>query len=519
MNIAPYKIFVMILSILFIAFICGCDQNRDIQIDNNSVTLEEESPFKNADINFIYTLSVDEVETMRTSEKLDEVMGEIKGIMMDQYGISTSIEFIPIKGCYETIKKRLNANDAIDVFTPNSSQIPGIRVPIINQKVLHHWISEFDIADLTEYVDKYYPELKKLVNDPYVRDTVMYNDKIYGIPGLRLGGDLTVLIVDKEYYRSMNNPEIKSINDLQELIKGTEDTSFKKGRTVICSFQDYLKWHCGNNETIYLENLLAYDDNTGNIISLADTEILKDAYDIYKDMAHLIDNIEIFTSLNIDKALILLIPYQLFKYFYTGSTYKFEDHFNFIYLNNPLTVTYDHFMLKCLINGSSNIEAALTFLRTMTYDEEVYDFFRYGIKDINYTVDIKGCVSLDKNIIYGWETDFKFLERSNERPFPFEMRASKDVFDQYLRNENYFMNQMDYRKIIRLAADHANDPEISQLLKKYDVQTLFNSPGEIKIHSFDDLFKTGMTFEEFKVYYDTVEMQVLIENLQSKLYN
>ncbi|HBN83440.1 MAG TPA: hypothetical protein DDZ89_06305, partial [Clostridiales bacterium] len=149
MNIAPYKIFVMILSILFIAFICGCDQNRDIQIDNNSVTLEEESPFKNADINFIYTLSVDEVETMRTSEKLDEVMGEIKGIMMDQYGISTSIEFIPIKGCYETIKKRLNANDAIDVFTPNSSQIPGIRVPIINQKVLHHWISEFDIADLT----------------------------------------------------------------------------------------------------------------------------------------------------------------------------------------------------------------------------------------------------------------------------------------------------------------------------------------------------------------------------------
>ncbi|HBN83442.1 MAG TPA: hypothetical protein DDZ89_06315, partial [Clostridiales bacterium] len=251
---------------------------------------------------------------------------------------------------------------------------------------------------------------------------------------------------------------------------------------------------------------------------LADTEILKDAYDIYKDMAHLIDNIEIFTSLNIDKALILLIPYQLFKYFYTGSTYKFEDHFNFIYLNNPLTVTYDHFMLKCLINGSSNIEAALTFLRTMTYDEEVYDFFRYGIKDINYTVDIKGCVSLDKNIIYGWETDFKFLERSNERPFPFEMRASKDVFDQYLRNENYFMNQMDYRKIIRLAADHANDPEM-QSLRKYDVQTLFNSPGEIKIHSFDDLFKTGMTFEEFKVYYDTVEMQVLIENLQSKLYN
>lgn len=514
-----YKV-VCTIVILFMILMTGCEQNRDIQPGHYSITVEEDGPFRNAVVNLVYILSADEVDTMRTAEKMEKMIQGIKNHMMDRYGISVHFEFIPIKGSYEVIKKRMNANDSIDAFTPYLTQMPGIDTPITNQKVLSRWISEFDIADLTEYADQYYPELKKLADDPYFRDAVMINDKIVGVPGLNaLCGDFKVLVVDRQYYRSVGSPNIESIDDLYELIKGTERLSAKERGIVLCSFQDILTWHCGNNETVYLKDMLAYDDIAGNIISLADTQILKDAYEKYQKMAHLINDLEIFSSLNTDHILIHFIPYQLFKNFYTGSTYKFEDHYEFFYMNTPLTITYDNYKLNCFINGSSNIEATLTFLRTLTYEEEVYDLLRYGIKDKNFIVDANGCVVLDKDIVYGWETAFKFLERSRERPFSYELGASKDVFFQYLRNENYFMNQTDYRKITGLTTKYISHPELSQLLKKFNVQTLFNSPGEYRILSYHDLFTTGMNYDEFKAYYDIEEMKLLTEKLQSFLYD
>ncbi len=175
-----------------------------------------------------------------------------------------------------------------------------------------------------------------------------------------------------------------------------EKNVFKKFKNnkvkIICSFNDYLSWHCGNQGYVYWNGIFAFDGD--RIVNLAEKDLLQKVYESYKDIASLItvdDTLYFSTDYNPQseankQVLLQVYPYGVFKNRWIDYTDRFNNEFVFMFLSNFNTITYDEYSLKYFINGASaNIEPALLFLRCLEYDRDIYDLIRYGILNKNYT--------------------------------------------------------------------------------------------------------------------------------------
>lgn len=367
------------------------------------------SDIQNTEITYIYTPSTS-IDLMFDAS-FKEVISKVQKHMLDKYMIEVNMEFLPNSNYYEIVSKRLHSNDRIDVFSPYPSKYPNMEtVQYNNQNYLQQWIKEFEIADLTDYVNDYYPELNEYISNPDIREAVVYNDRIYGVPGIvsHMQGNLQVLVIYKDYYEFIGRPEIKTIDDLYQLIGSVRDSKYMNKGRIICSFEDFLSWHCGNNGYMYYINLLAYQGKT--ILSLENEPILQEAFNLYQDISDLVsernipfywkgnwdvpgvNDIDTSDEMSYSPVLIQLSSYNQFYLKSISNTERFSNEYEILFLNNPCTVTYDNCNLNYLINGaSSNIKSALFFLRCLETDEDIYDLLRYGIKDKHYYLNDPIC--------------------------------------------------------------------------------------------------------------------------------
>ena len=521
------KIFITYIISIILLF-TGCNNNNNFSKPMSNL-VNNKPAFHGKTVHYIYTPSQDTIDNIIKKGLLDETLDEIKNKMVETYGIPINIEFVPQENYYEFIKIRLHSNDNIDVFTPRFFAFPNsdtVRFIIYDQNpVLQQWINEFDIADLTDVSEIYFPELKQIANDRYIEKIIEFNGRIYGVPGICnfKQGNLLVLTIDKTFYDQLGRPSINDIHQLQELIKNTEK-SYHNGK-VVCSFNDYLSWHCSNNGYIYWTNIFAYDRD--QIITLSDTELLREAYESFQEIAPMIsDDISSNYQRMSDKmkksVLLQVCPYYRFKDNWMEYTDHFVYNFEFMFLSNGYTITYDECWLKYLVNGASdNIEATLVFLRCLEYDQEIYDLIRYGIKDKHYTLNKNGSVFLDKNMIYGWDDSNMLVSPALERPFFFEWNASSIVWENLINKQNYIIDGVDYRGLLdfNLNAKMLGD-DLYESMQNLSIHRLFdylNSLGKPPVNSIADVIRSGIGYDDFIKHYDSEVVEKLIKEIQDKI--
>jgi len=216
----------------------GVSGEFSIPLNNDGNGLND---VRNTEITYIYTPSAS-IDLMFDAS-FKEVISKIQEHMLDKYLIKVNLEFLPNSNYYETVYKRLHSNDRIDVFSPYPSKYPNMdTVQFKKQYYLQQWINEFDIADLTDTANSFYPELNEYIRNPDIREAVVFNDRIYGVPGLGsyMQGNLQVLAIYKDYYESIDKPQIKTIDDLYQIIRSVRQSSYMNKGRIICSFEDFL---------------------------------------------------------------------------------------------------------------------------------------------------------------------------------------------------------------------------------------------------------------------------------------
>ena len=511
----------------------GVSGEFSIPLNNDGNGLND---VRNTEITYIYTPSAS-IDLMFDAS-FKEVISKIQEHMLDKYLIKVNMEFLPNSNYYETVSKRLRSNDRIDVFSPHPSKYPNMEtVQYNNQNYLQQWISEFEIADLTDYTSSFYPELNEHIINPDIREAVVFNDRIYGVPGIlsNMQGNLQVLAIYKDYYESIDKPQIKTIDDLYQIIRSVRQSSYMNKGRIICSFEDFLSWHCGNNGYMYYSNLLAYQGKT--ILSLENEPVLQEAFNLYQDISDLVsernipfywkgswdvpgvNDIDTSDEMSFSPVLIQLSLYNQFYLKSISNTERFSNEYEIMFLNNPCTVTYDTYNLNYLINGaSSNIKSALFFLRCLETDEEIYDLFRYGIKNNHYHLNDQGAVSYGKDVFLGWDYTDRLISKKLERPMAFELRAPNAVWEDYIQKSNHIINGINYKKLLRIHLD--NDKFDSDLLRIFNNRVavnLFKDLHNSNIHyrnTLTNVIKSGIEIEDFIRYYDSYETNALLKAIQ-----
>ncbi|HBN86369.1 MAG TPA: hypothetical protein DDZ89_21300 [Clostridiales bacterium] len=495
---------------------------------NNSL-----SDIQNTEITYIYTPTP--TIDLQFNAHFNEVVAEMEKLMLDKHRIKVNLEFLPNHNYYDTVKKRLHSNDSIDAFSPHPSEYPNSEtVPYNKQNYLQQWINEFEIADLTELINGIYPELNKSLLDPDVKEAVLYNGRVYGVPGTAtyMLGNLQVLIVYKEYYESIGKPEIHTIDDLYHLIDSVKDSPYNDKGRILCGFDNFLSWHCGNNGYVYYMNLLAYKGKT--LLPLENEPVFHEAFHLYKDISDLVseDNSYTYWRKNVDVPGIndiiaygdsffspILIQLSTYNHILTkgiSDTERFLDEYEFLFLNNPSTVTYDIYSLNYLINGASpHINTALFFIKCLQTDEQLYDLFRYGIKDKHYSLNEQGAVSFSTVVFTGWDHSGRLISRNLERPMIFEQSTS-GVWEYYIQKPKNIIDGINYKKLLRLHLDHEDiDQDLSRIFNNRNPYFLLKEVPEVEgARTLTDVVQLDIEIEDFIRLYYSHETDVLIKSFQ-----
>jgi hypothetical protein len=143
-----------------------------------------------------------------------------------------------------------------------------------------NYIEDLNIADLTDVLPIYYPEL---FAPGIVTDSAYTNDRIYTFPVIIAAPsqDRVCLIIDREFYASAGSPSVKTVEDVMALYdfgiehENKERIWFldkKANRYFLCPFPLFLNLYLHGNGYSLLDLGYLYAEKDGKIIDLFETD-------------------------------------------------------------------------------------------------------------------------------------------------------------------------------------------------------------------------------------------------------
>ena len=208
-----------------------------------------------------------------------EVVEEANKILEEKINTVIDIEYIPYVNKQEEILKKLNANDQVDV----------IDYRLQDPK---EYIKDLNIADLTDLLPVYYPELMAPDVD---LDSVYTDGRIYQLPRISTSAfqQRTCLVIDREFYKAAKEPSVETMKDVMALYKfgieheNEQGDKFLDGdinRHFICPFFDVLRLCIQENGYTPLAINTFFAVKDGEIIDLFETDIIENCYHYLADM-------------------------------------------------------------------------------------------------------------------------------------------------------------------------------------------------------------------------------------------
>lgn len=441
-----------------------------------------------------------------------EVIEEVNKILEDKINTVIDIEYIPVVNKEEEILKMLYANDNVDVI----DYIP---------QDLEPYIKDLNIADLTDILPLYYPE----VFEPGINPVNIYtNDRIYVFPGITASPfqERICLIIDREFYESAGRPSVKTIEDVITLYDYGIEHENKEGirfldenanRYFFCPFIDFLNLYLQSNGYTLLYRTYLYAEKDDKIFDLFETDILESCY---FSLAHMYNknaiNDEHFlfgeyppkSFSKVPGISMALTKYDMISYFPIRDPYEFNRLYKVMFIGDYEIYPNRYASQKFIICDNGNADRAVIALRLMYEDRDLNRLLTYGIEDKHYKF-VDGRIESIRNeagyVVYNW-----WLSIVNDKhfvPLIFSPEGSEKYIQDLYNQTKQVIFGVANAELTSFSDMVKADKEMNEaMLQRNEIYyTLFN---------YEETFSKGMIYDEIINKLDKEKQRALYDYIK-----
>ncbi|HBN83331.1 MAG TPA: hypothetical protein DDZ89_05750 [Clostridiales bacterium] len=517
------KNFLMFLVMLFLMYNLACDftgndkQITTITSDTAFVTGKEtqkETTKINVfdsfrEISIMLNYPITRMNAQDLSANLEMRIDGVREYMEKVYGIIVNIDMVKLTDYESERSTRLLSGDGTDIYCIGNPEVFYFENIVGNVTIDYVYT-----ADLTDFIGQYYPEVRYMMElNPELESVIVQNERILAVPGCTsMPMDLYALIFNKKIYELDKNKYLTA-DDIVEIY--TKMSEIQPDYYGICNFRLFINLALPNElldgftivedfHPVLLEESIAFKDiftkygKICNASSNMDTSSFTFWDGVWLDPSVFgkQKSIEDFKSLKVAPA-IELVNYSSFRnsVMSVNNSSKFNECYDIIPVQYKLRQPKICYGPKYYISVYSvEIEASLTFLRCLEYDQTVYDFMRYGVKDVDYvetneglilnnTYTIKNIFSprLDRKLAHDfiqWDDFLSEYMKSQSQPgiddeYWYSLSV-QSVIEDLLKNNQSFANIVKSRRdiyngIYRDIRGVSADTAYNNFLNKFDV--------------------------------------------------
>ena len=410
--------------------------------------------------------------------------GRVKNIVeyiKMNYGIFVQFELISRTNYIEEMDLRLSSGDNSDIYMAN------VAVRGSNFDIGHDVIEKQYAADITDYVDRFYPEIHMMLErDPELASQIVNNGKIMAIPGCESSVyNLFALVIHKDFYDVKNKNQYLSLDETAEIF--TELNRFNdSGYYGIANFNHMAQLILDQNGFPLMlsgSNILA-DNN--DLICFEETDLFIDTFQYAEKIYGTGGNIEerVFrwdsewtdpykyksssyaSAKQVQPAVAPVVELVSYSSFRKQIYYKTER-FNKSYTVMPIKTNAPSGIIryepKYFISSScDDIDAAMVFLRCLEWDKDVYTMFRYGFENTDYIMTQNG---MELNNLHNFML-FRFENPYMEPKLAHDFGLWNEFLSEFISSQSTNKSSYEY------------ETDFTQL--KNTVSKLYNSDSEVK---------------------------------------
>ncbi len=453
----------------------------------------------------------------RTYDMEMEIIEEVNKILEEKINTIIDIEYIPVS-MFNTgeILTKLYSNDNVDVI----DYMPAD---------LESYIQDLNIADLTDILPIYYPELF----EPGINLNSIYTDgRIYAFPVIAAGPfqEPICLIVDREFYKSAGSPSVKTVEDVIALYnygveyENEDGVRFLGGENVnryfFCPFPNFIRLYLQSNDYTLLSNVYLYAEKDDEIIDLFETDILEDCYSnlAYMYSKDALNQGNFFFGQwppnpqskqpGLSMALTNNIEIENFQI-------RDHDEFNRLYqvmFIGDYEIYPNRFAnRRFIICDNGNADRAVIALRFMVEDPNLNRLLTYGIEDQHYKF-VEGRIESIRNedglIAYNWWNSI--INKKHFVPLIFSPEGTekyiRDLYDQ----TRQLIPGVTNGKLVSIINQKNNIKETADIMsKRKEVY------GEFQ--TFENVLSKGITYDEMISNIHREEQSELLDRIKADL--
>ncbi|HBN82354.1 MAG TPA: hypothetical protein DDZ89_00770 [Clostridiales bacterium] len=319
-----------------------------------------------------------------------EIIKEVNKILEEKINTIIDIEYIPVS-MFNTgeILKKLYSNDNVDVI----DYMP---------RELESYIQDLNIADLTDILPIYYPELFEPGID---LNDISTNGRIYKFPVITASAflDRICLIIEREFYESAGHPSVKTIEDVIALYDyGTEHEN-KEGvtyldgnanRYFLCPTPYFLQAYLQGKGYTLLSNVGLYAEKDDKIIDLLETDRMES---LYSSLAYMYNKnalsdknymyggwLPVFTDKIPGISMCLVSSGDVTHFPMITNPDEFNRLYKIMYIGGFEPYSYKTLNTRMIICDNGNADRSVIALRLLYHDKELNRLLSYGIEDKHY---------------------------------------------------------------------------------------------------------------------------------------
>ncbi|HBN86130.1 MAG TPA: hypothetical protein DDZ89_20070 [Clostridiales bacterium] len=445
-----------------------------------------------------------------------EIIEEVNKILEEKMNTIIDIEYIPVsmfnKG---EILTKLYSNNHVDVidYMPQN---------------LEAYIEDLNIADLTDILPTYYPELF----EPGINLSNIYTDgRIYSFPVITASAyqDRYCLLIDREFYESAGEPAVNTIYDVIDLYdygvehenkEGVRFLDEKANRYFFCPFTYFTEIYFQSSGYTLLSNSYFYAEKDDEIIDLFETDVPEDCY---SSLAYMYSKNAINEGFSfygqwppdprskvpgLSMALIMNDETSFFP-----NTIRDYSEFNRLYkvmfIGDHEIYPNRYAIRRFIICGNGNADRGVIALRYMVEDPDLNRLLTYGIEDKHYKF-VDGCIESTMNeegfIVHKWMPTI--VNKKHFVPLVFSPEGSeKYIRDLYYGQPKQVIPGVANSKLSSTINRKKDDIEMDEaMLERAEIY------GEGKTYS--KLLSRGITYNEITSKLDKEEQRKLLDRIK-----
>ncbi len=443
-----------------------------------------------------------------------------------KYGIFVQFEVISTFGYGEEMDLRLSSGDNSDIYVANVNNSSfDIERDVIEKQYA---------ADITDYVDRFYPEIHTMLDrDPHLASKIVNNGKIMAIPGCESPVyNLFALVIHKDLYDVKNKDQYLSLDETAEIFKELNHFN-DSGYYGIANFNHMAQIILYQNGfPLMLSGFNIFLDNN-DLVFFEETDLFIDAFEYAEKIYSTGGNIEErvfrwdsdwtdpYTYKNTSYAaakqiqpavapVVELVSYSSFRKQIYYKTERFNQSYTVMPINANAPSGIIRYEPKYFISSSCNdIDAALVFLRCLEWDKDVYTMFRYGFENTDYTVSQDGMEINNTHNFMFLRFENPFMEPKLAHDFGLWNEFLSEFISSQSINKSSYEYEMNFAQLKNAVSQlNKNDPEAKELLwKRHDLNVGISSYIRKK---------TG-SYNEYLRLYDLLDMDDLKDKIKENM--